>query len=101
MRKNIIMDTGLIIKRVEKVNLIRSIGTMKFESGERYEGNWERDRMNGRGTFQYTDGNVYTGDWIDNERNGTGTYQDKAGGKYFGSWLDDKPNGYGNNRLVV
>jgi hypothetical protein len=79
-------------------------GTFKFPSGSIYIGSFkDTDKGNGRsgiGTMTYDDGNKYFGEWKDDLRSGVGTYTWADGKrKYVGEWKDDKFNGHGNINL--
>ena len=47
-------------------------GKMKFENGDRYEGEWEKGMMDGQGTMEFSDGRVYCGIWFNNKMHGDG-----------------------------
>ena len=44
-------------------------------NGDRYEGWWIEDKMQGKGTFCWDDGSTYTGYWVGGKRNGKGKFQ--------------------------
>lgn len=66
--------------------------------GSTYAGEWKDGIFNGQGTFEYADGSKYVGQWKDGKRNGQGTltYQE---GTYTGQWKDGKRNGQGVGTL--
>lgn len=93
-------------------------GTMTFENGEVYSGQWLNDKQHGEGMYTYADGGVYTGQWVAGEksgcgrfdfadgsyydggweknvRSGTGTIAYADGGRYDGEWFDNKKHGKG------
>ncbi len=70
-------------------------GTLTFDSGDRYAGQWEDDRMNGEGTYLFSDGDKYVGQWRDNKMNGRGTYYYRNGDRYTGRFSNDVKDGPG------
>jgi len=93
-------------------------GTMEFENGEVYSGEWQHDKQHGEGMHTYADGGVYTGHWVSGEkcgegrfdfadgsyysggwernvRSGVGTIAYADGGRYDGEWLNNKKHGRG------
>ncbi len=39
---------------------------MLFVDGSFYDGEWKRDKSNGKGRLISANGNYYEGDWVDN-----------------------------------
>ena len=70
-------------------------GTLIFNSGDRYEGQWKHNRMHGEGTYAFADGDKYVGQWQDNKMHGRGTYFYASGDKYTGQFADDVKDGPG------
>lgn len=63
-------------------------GHMTFANGLRYEGNFRCDhRHNVIGTLYFNDGNVYTGNWVDNIMQGKGQYRTPEGRVYEGFFV--------------
>jgi hypothetical protein len=63
-------------------------GRMTFSNGLRYEGNFRCDhRHNVIGTLYFNDGNVYTGNWVDNIMQGKGQYRTLEGRVYEGFFV--------------
>jgi len=63
-------------------------GHMTFSNGLRYEGNFRCDnRHNVIGTLYFNDGNVYTGNWVDNIMQGKGQYRTPEGRVYEGFFV--------------
>lgn len=56
-----------------------------YHRNEKYEGNWENDKMNGHGTYRYENGDKYVGNFVNSTRSGKGTYYHKNGTKYEGN----------------
>ena len=66
-----------------------------WESGDRYEGAWRNENMNGKGTYYYADGNIYEGQWVEGNKHGEGTHTWVDGQVYKGQWVDDTMHGRG------
>ena len=72
--------------------LMHGRGTMTWASGDRYEGDFEKDLYHGRGTFTWADGRRYEGEWEKNLRHGRGVYRFGGGrGLFDGAWARDFP----------
>ena len=69
--------------------------SVTFPNGNKYDGEWENDKMSGQGTFTFSNGEKYVGQFKDGKRNGEGTFTFSNGGTYIGEWKDDKENGKG------
>jgi len=41
---------------------------MIFSDGQRYEGDFRNNKMEGKGLYNYVDGKVYVGDFFDNKK---------------------------------
>ncbi len=93
-------------------------GTFKYDSGNKYVGEWKADKLNGQGTFTWTDGekaigefrdgktngyivryfvngNQYEGQERDGAKYGQGMFTWTDGDKYVGEYKNDKANGQG------
>jgi hypothetical protein len=70
-------------------------GTLITANGDRYEGEWRDDRMEGHGTLTRPDGAHYDGDWHTGVRSGQGTFTFADGRHYAGEWHDDHVSGQG------
>lgn len=70
-------------------------GTYVWDSGNRYEGDWQAGRRTGSGTFTFANGEKYTGQFRDGTFHGTGTYVFKNGDVYEGQWVNGKQEGRG------
>jgi hypothetical protein len=50
-------------------------GSMKYNNGNSYEGNWNQNRKHGLGVMIWRDvGEIYTGEWLDDLPHGQGEY---------------------------
>ena len=63
--------------------------------GDKYTGEWKKDKMHGQGTYTFVDGDIYFGGYKDDKRHGQGAYIHADGDKYFGEYKDGKRNGQG------
>jgi len=71
-------------------------GTMRFPSGESYEGEWQEGKAHGSGKFRYKSGAEYEGEWNSNVKEGWGTLRLPSGRvAYKGEWLSDQRCGRG------
>lgn len=70
-------------------------GTLSFDTGDTYTGQWRNDRMNGEGTYVFADGDKYVGQWQDGKMHGRGTYTYANGDRYTGLFADDVKEGPG------
>ena len=71
------------------------LGTFKFDSGNKYVGEWKEDKLHGQGTYTWTDGDKLVGEYKNDKLNGQGTYTFANGRKYVGEFADGKYNGRG------
>ena len=74
-------------------------GTVTWENGGHYEGDWADGKANGHGIMQYGNGDRYEGGWKDGCRFGQGTHHFKDGGVYEGQWSNAAPHGLGKMTL--
>jgi len=73
-------------------------GIYVWSNGERYEGNWQNNKRNGKGLNYYITGAKYDGFWKDDLKDGAGTYfysTDSPYEKYTGFFEDDAISGQG------
>jgi len=70
-------------------------GTMTYENGGKYVGEWKGIFWHGQGTMTYANGVKYVGEWKENNREGKGTMTYENGEKYVGEWKDDNFHGQG------
>jgi hypothetical protein len=92
-------------------------GTMWFNDGRSYEGNWSartfhgtgalrtarfeyigdfsKGKITGQGTMSYIRNGVYEGWFLNDKREGRGTMKWNSGITYTGEWKDDKIKGFG------
>ncbi|MCY7110994.1 hypothetical protein MK435_09030 [Streptococcus oralis] len=60
-----------------------------------YDGTLVRGKMNGQGTLAFENGDQYTGDFNNGAFNGKGTFQSKDGWKYEGDFVNGQAEGQG------
>lgn len=70
-------------------------GTMRYQNGSVYTGQWENGKMHGNGTIVWEDGAVYSGQWVHGKRTGHGSYTWATGDRYVGQWKENQFNGPG------
>ena len=70
-------------------------GTQSFPGGDSYEGEWAQDKINGRGRWTYADSSYYQGEWKDGEKVEGRWVSADGSEEYSGSWKDDERSGQG------
>lgn len=65
-------------------------GTYKWESGNRYVGEFQNGSRTGYGVIFFSSGNVYAGEFKNGKKHGQGTFLWKEGHKFIGEYKDDK-----------
>jgi hypothetical protein len=64
---------------------------MFYANGDRFEGNFKNDEMQGSGIYTYANGDRYDGEWEKNKMKGRGTYTcDNGKIKYEGEFKDNE-----------
>ncbi len=74
------------------------LGTNTFPSGSKYEGNWKDDKKDGYGFYTYkpeSQYESYRGDYVQEEMTGTGTFIYRNGDKYIGDFNNNYFEGNG------
>ena len=71
------------------------IGTMVYNDGSMYEGEWENGSRHGQGTLTWDNGDIYEGQWENNVRQGQGTMTWDNGDVYEGQWEKNVRQGQG------
>lgn len=77
-------------------SLNNCFGTLTFDSGDKYIGEFKNNEYHGQGTYTYRNGESYKGDWQNGIPNGMGTYTFPNGDKYIGEWKNDEYHGQGS-----
>ena len=62
---------------------------------ERYEGQIEAGKKQGKGTFTLANGDKYKGDFVNDAMHGKGTFTTAKGNRYEGDFVDDAMHGKG------
>lgn len=71
-------------------------GTMYYDNGDKYIGEWENGQRHGEGEMTLENGDTYTGAWKNGEKHGTGTYIWHSGERYEGEYKNDLRDGMGD-----
>jgi hypothetical protein len=78
-----------------KKNKMHGQGMYIFANGDRYQGAWKDGKKHGQGTFIYEIGDKYIGEYKKGIMYGQGMYIWANGDKYQGAWKDGKKHGPG------
>lgn len=78
-----------------KNGLPHGFGTMTFNDGDIYEGEWIEGRFEGEGIIKFAGGDRYEGQLLDWVFNGNGTYYYLDGDLYYGEWSKGVQKGFG------
>lgn len=70
-------------------------GTLSYDNGDRYEGEFRDGKPAGRGMFTFLDGRRYEGDVADGHFHGRGIYTFPDGAQYAGGFAHGLANGAG------
>merc|ERR1712168_1529592 len=71
-------------------------GVMKWQNGDRYEGDWQRGLRHGRGVYtSKATGAAYDGEYVNDKKEGQGKYSWANGDWYEGGWKDGQRHGHG------
>lgn len=70
-------------------------GTMNYESGRVYSGQWVSGQWHGKGKLLNANGDTYEGDFVYDARHGKGVYKWDNGDVYTGDFSLDKREGKG------
>lgn len=73
-----------------KDGMKHGFGTMKFPTGDLYEGEWFENKMHGEGTYTYKkSGDIYSGTFVLDKKHGQGTYEFSADrSMLIGDWAE-------------
>lgn len=87
-------DNGAIFKGEYRLDRPNGKGSLFFEDGEGFEGDFS-DGQYSFGTYYYPTGERYVGEFVNNQSSGKGVYYWTDGRIYTGQWSHDNCNGYG------
>jgi hypothetical protein len=73
----------------------RKYGTMWFQDGAVYSGDWRGENMHGRGLMWFADGGFFSGKWSASLRHGFGEMTYSDGCEYVGDFVQDRRHGHG------
>ena len=76
-------------------NFVSGSGTIKFDNGSRYTGEYRDNLFDGEGELRVRSGAVYTGAWVKGKRLGQGKMTWPDGAVYEGQWKNDKRHSQG------
>ena len=68
---------------------------MKYKGGNEYNGDWKKDKKEGKGAFIYKSGSKYEGSFKNNVKDGNGVFYYKNGDKYQGEFKNGAKAGKG------
>jgi hypothetical protein len=89
-------DTGMYVGTILVTEgMPHGEGTMTYDSGRVYSGNWVCGQWHGKGKLLNPNGDTYEGDFIFDARHGMGVYKWDNGDVYTGDFSQDKRNGHG------
>jgi len=71
------------------------MGTYLWEDGKQYKGIFKNGNIHGKGIFRWPNGDKFLGNYKDNKMHGTGTFLWADGRKYKGDYVDGKMHGEG------
>ena len=70
-------------------------GTLQFADGSEYVGGWECNQQHGVGTRRWNNGDCYTGQYSRGQRTGEGRFYFANGDLYVGGWQRNVLHGFG------
>merc|ERR1711874_941158 len=94
-------EEGSYEGEVNKAKVPEGAGVFSYRGDDEhgrmtYDGDWKNKAAHGYGVMKWQNGDRYEGDWVEGLRQGKGKYTCKAsGGKYEGDYKDDKKEGEG------
>ena len=78
------------------INSLREGNGIDESEGNKYEGQFIKDKKSGKGKINFNNGDIYEGDFENNKFNGEGHYiWKKNGHEYIGQYLNGQFNGKG------
>ena len=88
------------IKRVKYIGQVlngvpEGKGTIYWNEGSRYEGDWKNNKKEGKGILYWSSGNRYEGEFKNGAYDGKGIMYYTDGDRYEGEWKKDNKEGKG------
>ena len=65
-------------------------GVFHFNNGDKYEGNFSRNKFNGKGVYSWANGDYYDGEFVDGKISGNGDMNFNIGVVCSGLWDNNK-----------
>lgn len=97
--KTLVFDFGTYRGSVHPTSGLRhGFGTLVYNSGNTYEGEWSNGACEGTGSKYYHQGDAYHGPWLAGRRHGKGEYRHVQGDTYTGEYVNDVCHGNGTFR---
>lgn len=90
-----IYNSGAFYKGNWKEGHWHGNGILRTPNGDSYEGDFVYDCRHGRGIYKYENGDVYEGDFSSDKRHGKGTFLFQQGSMYRGDFAYGNFEGYG------
>jgi len=76
-------------------------GRFDYADGSYYEGNYAAGLIEGQGTYAWANGQNYCGEWKAQKYHGAGTFTWADGGTIKTNWISGLPNGYAEIHMAT
>lgn len=86
---------GGVYKGATDFGYITDAGTLTYDSGVVYQGQWTNNELSGMGDIHIPDEGTYHGAIVNGVKEGAGTFTWNDGTVYKGNWANDAMNGVG------
>ena len=83
------------ILKIEEIKLEDGAQIINFPNNEKYEGEIENNKKNGKGKYYFNNGDIYDGDWKNDKMEGKGKLIKKKGETYEGCFINNQYSGQG------
>jgi hypothetical protein len=77
------------------LNGLKVEGSMKYQDGSMYVGQWFKGARHGKGTYTFPNGSVFLGEFCSDTIHGSGVLTWSNGGRYSGQWRNGVRQGHG------
>ena len=88
-----LIDGRFYVGTRDIVGNLQGIGILEQKNGYKYEGYWNKNKMDGYGVLYMKDGCRYEGEWKDSKMHGYGIFYQSDGSWYGGRWIDGEVHG--------